>query len=385
VRWLYHILCGYADISIRGMRRERFINQCALQALHLTKVRYDRSMGMTFRIAYFDRKKLEEITSREGVEVGEITIGGLLPWLIGLLRPGMIIGCAAFVVVLAAASGYIWTIEIDGAEDFAPVIMDQLDQMGISPGSRWGNIRLSDISYELMQENDFLTYVIVQKQGVKLYLDVHLTVYPEPAVEKDRPCDIIAEKDTIIEDISVLSGTACVSAGDVVKAGDILITGAREHENGIVTLVRARGEIKGRVWYTATATVSPSAYNVVATGNTFKVKYLEFCGTTSFIDRQPDAGNHALINKTVTPVVGMFIPVFVVEEDYAEVSIDTTEQMYSEAEAAAVAKAELQALKLVPNGTLVTDKIIATKMTQDGTMATVTLQSIEDIGVAQYY
>ena len=44
-------------------------------------------------------------------------------------------------------------------------------------------------------------------------------------LEQNTPCDIIASKDGVIEEIILLRGEALVEPGQTVSAGDVLITG----------------------------------------------------------------------------------------------------------------------------------------------------------------
>lgn len=93
-------------------------------------------------------------------------------------------------------------------------------------------------------------------RGSRLIIELVKKELP-PELEENIPCDIIASKDGIIEEIIALRGEALVEPGQTVSEGDVLITGKimlghepdGEEEGSDTLFVHAEGIVRARVWY----------------------------------------------------------------------------------------------------------------------------------------
>ena len=65
------------------------------------------------------------------------------------------------------------------------------------------------------------------------------------SVDSAKYCNIVADRDGVIEEIVVEEGVAVVSVGDVVRKGDVLISGIIENDTG-VAFCSAKGSVRAQ-------------------------------------------------------------------------------------------------------------------------------------------
>ena len=68
-------------------------------------------------------------------------------------------------------------------------------------------------------------------------------------INLEEYCNIISNKNAVIEEINVQNGTASVKPGDIVKEGDILVNGYLEGKYTGLRYVHSIANIKAKVWY----------------------------------------------------------------------------------------------------------------------------------------
>jgi hypothetical protein len=86
------------------------------------------------------------------------------------------------------------------------------------------------------------------------------------------PANIVADRDCVIEEITVVKGTPVVKVGDTVRRGDLLISGIIETENG-TEYVRAEGTVRG----TSSTTISTEMGRTVTDTTTNDGGIATFC------------------------------------------------------------------------------------------------------------
>jgi len=138
------------------------------------------------------------------------------------------------------------------------------------------------ITLALRRKFPEISYAHSYFDGVKLVIKIDEGV-PMPEIGRYEPCDIVAAKDGIITDITVLSGLAVVKEGSVVKKGDTLIKGAYLiNEKEIVTA--ANGIIKAAVTYEGEGRIGFSRVSAEETGNEETERWLKLGSRWSRID-----------------------------------------------------------------------------------------------------
>ena len=151
-------------------------------------------------------------------------------------------------IILVFLSGrLVWDIKISGNENIpSALVLEELSECGFSVGSIWRDTNLSKIEYEMLGKCEEISWININKIGTTaLVRIIERSDKPEVIMPSTGYANIVADRDCVIEEITVSAGTPAVKIGDTVKKGDILILGVENNERG--RLIRADGYVVGRV------------------------------------------------------------------------------------------------------------------------------------------
>jgi len=257
---LWNYFRGYVIIKIIGEYSERLLNQAAMNGLYLWDIKRSRDGELTAKIGVRDYVRLCRLTHRARCRVFIVERAGIF-FLSNRLkrRKILLLGGALFILALYILSSFIWIIEIDTDDELLKTaIIEDLRKLGIDIGSLKAAIEKRKVIDQILSSHKELAWAELQIVGSKLIVNLVKKELP-PELEQSTPCDIIASKDGIIEEIVVLRGEAMVKPGDTVSAGDILISGRVSVNSGVssvngqsdsnIIMVHAEGVVKARVWY----------------------------------------------------------------------------------------------------------------------------------------
>ena len=166
----------------------------------------------------------------------------------GILRQrSYIIPFIAFILSLILAyllSSVVWDVRIEADDGIdTNEIREMLSEVGVGVGSSLEDIDIERAENALLLECEDLAWVQINRRGTVLTVKTRGKMSGAPSTDILPFCsNIVAEKDGVIEEITVMRGVAAVRPGDTVRAGDILISGIVSNESG-VHFVRAEGTV----------------------------------------------------------------------------------------------------------------------------------------------
>ena len=253
-------LAGIIKVNLRGERPEKIINLALSRGIHIWDIKKtDDGMHMKVKISGFEA--LENICEEYNYSLEVIKQEGV-PFLKGLFvrRLGFWAGAVIFIAALYFMASFIWFIDVSGNQkvDKSRIIMTAA-RYGVYPGApRWTFSR-SEVEGAMLRDLNELAYLKIDIKGVKATIEVVEKIFPREEIS--GPCHIVAAKEGVVEEVLVLAGEAQVEKGKAVSKGDILISGVvypqknpfmegvEEELEEKPSLVRARGQVKARVWY----------------------------------------------------------------------------------------------------------------------------------------
>ncbi|MBR2343095.1 MAG: sporulation protein YqfD [Clostridia bacterium] len=141
-------------------------------------------------------------------------------------------------------SGLVWDVRISGESRLPEYeIREALAEAGLSVGRRFDSLNMNEIEHALVKSYPKIGWVTVNRRGTVAYVEVvEREGTEEEPEEKLGYANVVAERDGVIDEITVKRGVAMVKAGDVVRAGDVLISGVLPEEAG-GGLCYAEGEV----------------------------------------------------------------------------------------------------------------------------------------------
>ncbi|NLW90511.1 MAG: sporulation protein YqfD [Syntrophomonadaceae bacterium] len=255
---LFEQIGGTIKITLRGKNQERAINMASTRGVFLWDIK-KRGDDLELKVRTSGFSALKQIAEENNFEL-EVQDRRGLPFIRTILRRRMafIGGGFLFVVAMYLLSSFVWSVDVGGNKTIARErIIVAAARHGVYPGAPKWTFSCSEVEKALLQEIDDISYVRLDLKGVKANIKVVEKIVPLQNI--DGPGNIVAKKDGMVESVLVLDGQAQVKRGDVVAKGDILISGLvipqpspyvspEEQIEMEPSLVKARGEVKARVW-----------------------------------------------------------------------------------------------------------------------------------------
>lgn len=170
---------------------------------------------------------------------------------------------AAATVILALViflSNLVWDIRISGNSTIPDErIISELAECGFEVGSLWSTTDKNKVEIRILSTDKDIAWISVNRRGTVAHVEIMEA--ENSNIQKEEPvgyCNVVSDRDAVIEEITVTSGVAVVKVGDVVKRGDVLISGVVETERG-VTLCHAEGRVVGQSRTELSAEISATA------------------------------------------------------------------------------------------------------------------------------
>jgi len=165
----------------------------------------------------------------------------------GRRRYGIFAAIITLICIFMFTSGLVWDVRISGNDQLPDyVIEDMLKENGFGVGTPWRSVDKNALETEILTERSDIAWISVNRRGTVAYVEViesENVGITEPITPQYS--NIVAERDGVIEEITVKSGVPAVKVGDVVRQGDILISGVIENDSG-VSLCRAEGSVRAQ-------------------------------------------------------------------------------------------------------------------------------------------
>lgn len=276
---------GSLRVEVRGSYPERFLNLCARNGIKFRNME-TCDVGV-FRIDMSPRSFLgiRDVTRRSMCHVHIVSKSGL-PFLVRRVkkRTLLIAGCAFFCIVAWIFTGFVWAVDIDG---FASLDEEKLafllEREGLRTGALVNSIDIEELRNNILIDMPELSYIYVNFSGARARVTARQRKAPPDILPADVPCDIISDKDGIVESITVKTGTPEVVKGDTVVRGEILASGYVTGREGTTVVTHADAEITLKTWTRISARMpkkqieknytgrEKKCYTIILSGNRIKL------------------------------------------------------------------------------------------------------------------
>lgn len=277
---LFNQVGGIISVCLKGKHLEKLINLAMSRGIFIWDIKRNSNEELNFKVRSSAFNALKAIAEDNNYELGVVEKRGL-PFFKGRLkrRIGFIGGALLFIFALYVMSSFVWFIEVTGNNNITTEqIMKTCSENGVFRGALKSSFVRNEVEEEILREIPQLSYIEINIRGVKAEIKVVEKVLPQEGIT--GPCNIVAAKDGIVEDILVLEGQAVTRIGATVNKGDILISGIvipQENNQFFNTLeidnkdllpvaVRARGSIKAKVSYEGYGECELYAEKITLTG-----------------------------------------------------------------------------------------------------------------------
>jgi similar to stage IV sporulation protein len=248
---IWNYLIGYVIIKIEGTTIESFINAAVRQNVFLWDIVRTGRKTVTAKVNIKNVAALRDIVRHAGCRFYIVSKVGLPFTVKKFLRRKLLMGGAfLFLIALYVASSIVWNVEIVGPESVPEAELRQmLFDLGLKPGIFKFQVDQGEIETTILLKDKRISWVDISFKGVSALVKIVEKDLP-PVLKEDMPCDIVAVKTGLVEEIIVLKGDPMVKPGDTVTPGQVLISGiVKSGEETPPYVVNAMGTVKARVWY----------------------------------------------------------------------------------------------------------------------------------------
>ena len=259
---LFDQVGGTIKVALKGKNQEKIINMASSRGIYIWDIKKSGD-DLNFKVRTSGLKALQSISEENGYDL-DVTEKQGLPFYRNLFRRrlGFFTGALIFILALYIMSSFVWFVEVNGNKKVEPSkILLTAAKHGVYQGAAKWNFSRIEVEEAMLRDLSEISYVKLDIRGVKARIQVVEKILPKTDIS--GPCHMVATRDAVIEEVLALDGQASVKPGDVVKKGDILISGVvfpekspyivsseeEEDEEPQPYTVRARGQVKARVWY----------------------------------------------------------------------------------------------------------------------------------------
>lgn len=281
---------GYYTITVEGVEVERFINNLIRNNVKVYNVNRKSKTKVEFCIDRHNIKLLKKCyrESEFNVKVKQATgIPFILRrvyklksmWICAVISLGLLMMTSQFVTDI-----YIQVPEGIKKEE----LRKELDKIGLKPGIYKKNIDRKEVRDELMLKFEEIAYVSINVKGTNIFVTVTKKAETLSSSEQSDYCNIIAEKNGVIESVIPRSGKQIKNPGDVANKGDILISGAN---------TKSLPEVWARTFYEVSKSASYENIIKEETGNKKRVYTINLYDKEYTIRRNIKYKDYIIENK----------------------------------------------------------------------------------------
>lgn len=385
---LLYKLIGYIRINVEGFYIEKFINICRQNGIFLWGIKREKASIMHTNISIKDFKKIKRITKQINCRVHIERKKGL-PFFLDRYkkRKIFVIGLIAILLIIFGTSNFVWNIEVVGNEKInKDELIQELKEQGLEIGTPKRKINKNEIINTIRLKRNDVSWVGINIKGTNVTVKIVETEEKPEIINQDEYCNIVANKDALIQKIDSTKGTSVVKEGDLVKKGSILIGGWMEGKYTGVRYVHGAGKVMGKVWYTETARVQLKEEKIEKTGKKEKKYRINFNNfqinlykTLSKFEKY----DTIYTDKKVKIFSDFYLPVSFTECDNFETISKTEEYTQEEAKNIAIERAEKKLAEQVTNSDDIQDKKINVITTNDYVEVEVIYEVLENIGTEE--
>ncbi len=384
----WNFLRGYVIIRIEGLTLERFLNLAASNDIYLWDINRVDYTTLEMKVSIKGFRQLKEVVKKVGCRVELIEKKGFPFFIYELKQRKMLgLGFIVFFALIFYLSSLIWHIEVIGNETVATdEILETLEKENIKKGIIKYRVDKDYLENLLLKKYDIFSYLSVNIEGTKLTIEVKERDIPPELIDKDTPCNIVANKKGVIEKVIARNGRVAVKKGDVVQKGQVLITGIISDEySDIQMYVHAEGEVLARTSYSYKVEEPIVKTVKVETGEVYKryqlqigEKGIQFIqGDIPFKDYVENVREIKIFN------LDLKLPIKILVHEYKEVQSKKIEQDVEFIKKSNHIKAVEELNKQLPPSAKIESKDVNHYIKDNMVVTYVVIEVIEDIGEKQ--
>ncbi len=376
-------ITGELEVTATGLSPEKLLNISAQNHIRLSGVRRLSYTQLRFSIGPSDYNRLKKLLPEGRYKLNISSSRGLSLMLYAFrARYCLIAGIIISIALAFFASSRVWFVKVRGCQRVSEEsVLNILESCGLKWGASVSGEELDEMEKRLMQELPDISWAGISRRGVNIYAYIKENSELPESTPVNKPADVIAAKDGVVEKVTVLQGRAVVTQGQTVRAGDVLISGELVYQDLPYQYVYALGSVQARIWYSGEKKIPLKQLQTVRTGNKAVVRKMRVFGQEIFLDGENPFAQYET-EESEQDVMNLGIPVTIITQTYYETQ--TREYSITQEEALELGKSELELelSKSIPQDAEILKTQSSVKMVEGENAVTVSvfIETLEQIG-----
>lgn len=389
---------GRVIFSARGNQLARFINEGIRQGIVFYRTqRSEKGMKAQVKIQDFARLKRPARMTHTRVRI-VAKYGWPFVAARWWRRKFLLAGILVIGITLAALSQMILSISVSGNTTISSQeLFDEAEKQGLKTWVWQDSVDMNKVSKALVEEFPDAAWIGISRHGTRVEIKVVQKVRPQVPGEAGN---LVASTAGLVQQVVVIQGTPLVHEGEIVKPGQVLIQAPVRVENPSAkprtdrklqqkdyipeTVPAAKGFVRGRVWYSAEATVPYYEERIEESGKVAKGWGIKF-GERVIMVTTPESP-FSLVKEEVqyhgiTLWRNWRLPVEIVSVNYQDLQKVQIERNEVEARQAAEELARTEVQKKISPGANILEEKIRVLESNEGERVRIEVESYEDLAV----
>ena len=312
---------GTAWVEITGVDPQRCINRFLKYGVAFSRLEQPEDCILRCEILKRDLPVARQAVRQTMCELTVLQQRGFGQEFQGLLRrPVLLVSALLLALAVVILPNFIWTMEVEGNEEIpAEKILQELEDLGVHFGTWIPSLSNQEIKNQMLLRIPELQWLAVNCSGGKATVMVSERSPSEDTVSRREVTNLVACRDGVIVEMSVLSGMPVCSVGQAVQAGEILVSGYADWGHSIQA-TRSMGEIYAETMHKIDAVMPQQVRYKQETGKTSHAVYLtlgrkriKLFGSSGISETNCDK---IVSEKTLTLPGGYALPLTLTVETY---------------------------------------------------------------------
>lgn len=224
---LWRSLSGMLEVELTSADREGAL--CAINASGITVYQAVEAgdLGLRFTVRRSDVRRLRTITRRRGERLIFSRKSGIY-WLVkrSLRRPVLLGGIFLILFLSVYLPTKVLFVEVEGNLSLpAKKIVWEAAQCGIGFGASRREVRSEKMKNALLEAMPELQWAGVNTVGCRAVISVRERTDPQEVTRERGISSIVATRDGVIREMTVVKGSAVCKVGQSVKEGQVIVSG----------------------------------------------------------------------------------------------------------------------------------------------------------------
>ena len=220
-------LGGTLQVALTGADLSASLAAMQKHGIEIRQIERIDELQLTFQINRRDYGKLRQLAARQADYISVIGKGGLF-WSAAALskRPVLVLGLLFLLLASWWVPRRIFFVQVEGNVAIpSRLIAEKAAECGIVFGACRREVRSERMKNSLLEAIPQLSWAGINTSGCTAVITVREREDKQPSQEMTGITSIVAARDGIIREMTVVKGNALCATGQAVKKGQVLVSG----------------------------------------------------------------------------------------------------------------------------------------------------------------